>query len=73
MNIIKIIGIVLIAAGLAGLVYGQFSYPKETQEAKIGSLELSIQETQTVSIPAWAGIAAVLAGCGLLVFPNKQA
>ncbi|MDD5272840.1 MAG: hypothetical protein PHU14_09000, partial [Methylovulum sp.] len=65
MGTIKIMAIILIAAGLLGLVYGQFSYTKETQEAKIGALELTVKDTQTVNIPIWAGIAAMAAGCGL--------
>ena len=40
MSAVKIVAIVLIAAGILGLVYGSFSYTKETHEAKIGSLEL---------------------------------
>jgi hypothetical protein len=72
MGSVKIMAIVLIVAGLLGLVYGQFSYTKETQEAKIGALELTVKDTQTVSIPIWAGVAAMVAGCGLLVFAGKN-
>ncbi|WP_232463643.1 hypothetical protein [Methylovulum psychrotolerans] len=64
--------IVLIAAGLLGLVYNQFSYTKDTQEAKIGPLELTVKDTQTIDIPIWAGVAAMVAGCGLLVFASKN-
>jgi hypothetical protein len=56
MSAVKIVGIVLIAAGSLGLVYGGFSYAKETHEAKIGSLELSIKDKQTVNVPVWAGV-----------------
>ena len=42
MNAVKIAGIVLIVAGVLGLVYGSFSYTKETHEAKLGSIELSV-------------------------------
>lgn len=72
MGLVKIMAIVLIIAGLLGLVYGQFSYPKETQEAKIGTLELTVKDTQTVNIPVWAGVAAMVAGCGLLVVAGKN-
>jgi len=69
---IKVMAIVLIAAGLLGLVYNQFSYTKDTQEAKIGPLELTVKDTQTIDIPIWAGVAAMVAGCGLLVFASKN-
>ena len=66
MNGVKIFGMVLIAAGFLGLVYGSFSYTKETHEAKIGSLELSMKDKETVNIPAWAGVGAIVVGLSLI-------
>ena len=37
----RMIAIVLIVAGVLGLVFGSFSYVKETHLATIGALELS--------------------------------
>ncbi len=70
MNAIKMLAIVLIVAGSLGLVYGGFSYTKETHEAKLGPIELSVKETQTVNIPVWAGVAAMVAGV-ILLFVRK--
>jgi len=53
-------------------VYGQFSYTKETQEAKLGPLELSVKDTETVNIPVWAGVGAIVAGSGLLLFASRK-
>jgi TRAP-type C4-dicarboxylate transport system permease small subunit len=72
MGLVKIVAIVLILAGSLGLVYGGFSYTKDTQEAKIGPLELSVKETKTVNVPVWAGVAAIVAGGGLLLFSSKR-
>lgn len=72
MNTINIVAIVLIIGGVLGLVYGSFSYTKETQQAKLGELELIVKDKQTVFIPIWASIAAVLAGGGLLLFASKK-
>jgi LPXTG-motif cell wall-anchored protein len=72
MGLVKIVAIVLILGGLLGLGYGGFSYTKETQEAKIGPLELSVNETKTVNVPVWAGVAAIVAGGGLLLFSSKK-
>ena len=72
MNTVKIVAIVLIIAGLLGLVYGSFSYTRETQEAKLGPLELSVKDTQTVYVPVWAGVAAIIAGGGLLLLASKK-
>jgi len=72
MSAVKMMAIVLIVAGLLGLVYGQFSYTKETQEAKLGPLELSVKDTETVNIPVWAGVGAIVAGSGLLLFASRK-
>jgi TRAP-type C4-dicarboxylate transport system permease small subunit len=71
MSAVKIVGIVLIAAGILGLVYGGFSYTKETHEAKIGSLELSVKDKETVNVPVWAGVGAIVVGGLLLLVPKK--
>jgi hypothetical protein len=72
MSGIRILAIVLIVAGLLGVMYGKFSYTKETHDAKVGSLELSFKEKQTVNVPAWAGVAAIAAGAALLLVPLKK-
>ena len=72
MNAIKIAAIVLIAAGVLGLVYGSFSYTKETQEVKLGPIELSVKEKQTVNVPVWAGVGAIVIGGLLLLFGSKK-
>jgi heme/copper-type cytochrome/quinol oxidase subunit 2 len=72
MNLIKIIAILLIVAGIAGLVYGKVTYTKATHEARLGPLEMSIKEKQTVNIPLWAGLTAIVAGGFLLVVPGRK-
>ncbi len=72
MNAAKLAGIVLIVAGTLGLVYGSFSYTKETHEAKLGPLQFSVQEKETVNIPVWAGVGAIALGGLLLVFGGRK-
>lgn len=69
MNALKLVAVALIIAGALALTYGGFSYPKETQEAKIGPLELTVSERETVNIPVWVGAGAIVAGVILLVVP----
>ena len=71
MNALKILAIVLIAAGILALIYGGFTYTKSTHDAKIGPLELSIKDKETVNIPLWAGVGAIVVGGGLLLFRPK--
>ena len=67
MSAVKILAIALIAAGTLGLVYGSFTYTKDTHEAKVGPIALSVKDQETVNIPVWAGIGAIVAGVILLV------
>jgi len=67
MSSTKIVAIVLIVAGVLGLVYGKFSYTKETHDAKVGPLELSVKDKETVNVPVWAGVGAIVIGAGLLL------
>jgi multidrug transporter EmrE-like cation transporter len=69
----KIIAIVLIIAGVLGLAYGKFSYTKETHEAKVGPIEMSVKDKETVNVPVWAGIGAIVIGAGLLLVGGKRA
>lgn len=72
MNNMKILAIVLIIAGVLGLVYGNFSYTKETHDTKLGPLELQVKEKETVNIPAWAGVGAIAAGTIILLLRRKD-
>lgn len=67
----KIAGIVLLVAGVLGLAYGGFSYTKESHQADIGSVHLSIDETRRVNVPMWAGVGAIVIGGLLLVVGRK--
>jgi hypothetical protein len=66
------LAIVLIIAGALSLAYGSFTYTKETHDAKIGPMEISIKDKETVNIPAWAGGGALLAGILLLIVRTKN-
>ena len=73
MNAMKIAALALIVAGVLGLAYGGFSYTRQTHEMKIGPLEMSMQERQTINVPVWAGVGAILIGGGLLFFGGRKA
>ncbi|MFB1487509.1 MULTISPECIES: hypothetical protein [unclassified Thiocapsa] len=70
MNTLKIVGVVLIIGGGLGLAYGGFSYTKETTQAQLGPLELTVQDRETVNIPIWVGVASIVAGALLLLVPR---
>jgi drug/metabolite transporter (DMT)-like permease len=66
------IAIVLIVAGALALVYGGFSFTKDTHKAKLGPIELSVKERETVNVPVWAGIGAIVIGGLLFAFGGSK-
>lgn len=72
MDAVRVIAIVLIIAGALGLAYQQFSFTKETHQAKIGPLELSVKEKETVNVPLWVSLGAIGVGVVLLVTGRKK-
>ena len=72
MNSMKILGMVLIVGGILGLAYGGFTYTKDTHEAKIGPFVLSVVDKETVNVPIWVGVGAVVIGGLLVVFGSKK-
>ncbi len=72
MNQIRVMAVVLIALGVAGLAYGGFTYTKDAHETQIGPIELTVKDQRTVNVPIWAGIGAIVIGVGLLLAPPKK-
>jgi len=72
MNAVKGIALALIVAGILSLVYGGFSYTRETHEAKLGPIEFSVTDRERVNIPVWAGVGAILIGGALFVFGGSK-
>ena len=70
MNAIKILAILLIAAGALGATYGGFSYTRQTEAVSIGPLKLQVTQREQVNIPVWAGLAAI--GVGVLLLAGSR-
>ena len=71
MNAMRMAAGALIVAGVLALAYGGFSYTSDTHEAKLGPIELSVEEKERVNIPVWAGVGAIVFGAGLLLVALK--
>jgi hypothetical protein len=72
MNLRKILGIVLLAAGTLALIYRGFNYTSEKHSAHLGPLDFELKEKKRLELPVWAGVAAIAAGAALLVLPSKK-
>ena len=72
MNPTKLIGIILIVAGGLGLAYGGFSYTKQTTAMKLGTIELKVNEKETVNVPMIVSAGAIAIGIFLLVAVGRK-
>ena len=72
MSVARIIGVVLIVAGALGLVYGSFSFTRETHEAQVGPITLTVKDKETVNIPVRAGVAGIVIGKAFLLLGAKR-
>jgi hypothetical protein len=72
MNALKMAAIALMVAGVLGLAYGGFSYTKDTHQAKLGPIQLSVTEKQNVNVPVWAGVGAIVLGGVLLLLGSRK-
>ena len=67
----RVVAIILVVLGLLGLVYGSFSYTRDKTAVKLGPLELNVKERETINVPVWAGVGAVVVGGLLLAFGGR--
>ncbi|MDT8403444.1 hypothetical protein [Sulfuriflexus sp.] len=72
MKPVQIVALVLIVAGVLGLAYGGFTFTKDTHDAKLGPLELTIKDKQTVNVPIWAGVGAIAIGGVFLLLGGRK-
>jgi uncharacterized membrane protein len=68
----RIIGIVVLVLGVLALAYGGFSYTKERTAVKVGPVELTVKDKESVNVPVWAGVAAVVVGGLLVAFGSSR-
>ena len=72
MDAIRLLAVTLIVAGALALAYGGFTYTKETHETKLGPIEFSVKDKETVNIPLWAGTGAIVIGGFLVTVRAKR-
>lgn len=68
----KLVGLLLIAAGVLALVYGGFTYTKDSHDVKVGPIEFSMKEKEAVNVPVWAGVGAIVVGAFLLLVGGRK-
>lgn len=72
MNALRLAAIALIAAGVLALAYGGFTYTRDTHQANVGPIQISVQDRRTVNVPIWAGVGAIVIGGALLLMQTRK-
>ena len=72
MKAMRIVGVLLLVLGLAGVLTGGFSFTKDTTQAKLGPLELTVKEKESVNIPQWMSLGAMVLGGVVLVLGLRK-
>jgi hypothetical protein len=67
MSLEKMLAIGLLVVGALGLAYGGFSYTRDTHEANLGPLNVTVEDNDYVNVPVWASFGALLVGAVLLL------
>ena len=68
----RVVGMILLLLGLAGLAWGGFTYTQKQHNVDLGPVDLNVSEKKTVPIPPIAGAAAMVAGLALLVMGSRR-
>jgi hypothetical protein len=67
----KLAGIILIVLGILALVYQGFSYTQQKQDAQLGPVVISHDETHNVWIPPVIGGVLIVAGIGSIIASGR--
>jgi hypothetical protein len=62
----KILGMVLVVAGILGLAYGGFTYTTHERAVDMGPLQIETSKRHQVFIPPVLGISGIILGGALL-------
>ena len=71
MKPIAVLGILLIAIGIAGLLIANISFTEKKVIVDAGPLKITADQQRTIPIPTIAGVIAVVVGAGLLFYGRR--
>lgn len=72
MNIITIIGIILIALGVVGLIYGGITYTSSRNVVDMGAMHVQVNESRQIPVSPIAGAVAVAIGVVLIIVGRRR-
>lgn len=68
----RIIGAILILAGILMLVFNNIDLTTKEKVAEIGPIEINKKENKSIDWPSWTGGIAIVAGIVVLATARKQ-
>lgn len=68
----KILGVILILAGILALAYGGFSYTTRKRAVDLGPLQIETKTKHQVFLPPILGVAGIIVGGALLFVSRSQ-
>ena len=68
----KTLGMLLIAVGVVGLVWGGVTYTTREKVVDIGPIDISRDKSHSIPLPPVLGAVALIGGIVLLVSGNKK-
>jgi len=69
----KILGIILITAGLLMLLFRQIQFTKKEKVVDVGPVEITKKEPKTITWPYYAGAIVIGAGIVVVILGSKRA
>jgi len=66
------VGLILIALGLVGVIWGGFTYTTRKTVIDLGPIQATSDQKHTVPLPPIAGAIALVGGITLLAISSKQ-
>ncbi len=69
----RVLGIVLIVAGVLMFLFNGFSYKTEKRVADIGPVKIDKTENHSIGWPVYAGAITLIAGIAVLLVGGKKA
>jgi hypothetical protein len=72
MKLITVAGIVLIALGVIGLIYGGLSYTSSENVVDVGSMHVQVDQERQIPFSPIAGAVAVGIGVVLIIFGRRS-
>lgn len=67
----KILGILLLVVGIAGIAYGGFSWTRQKTVLDAGPIEIKTDKHESLPIPPLVGVVCLVAG-GALLFTRSR-